>query len=131
MPHTVSYDRPNPAVLRFRGLDLEAITALQMRNIEAIRRMVNLLLDSTRTITERQAAFLKASSDQVNAALERGDDVSDPQDTFERQAEAYRDLFEALATHVNELTEITANCCAGLVQEAAGNSTERSVRKKP
>ena len=101
MPDTSSSQSPTPALLRFRGLDLEAMTALQMRNIDAVRRMANLMLDSTQEITERQAAFLKAG--------------------FERQTEAYRDLFGAFVTQIGELSEISSKCCAGLVHEATGN----------
>lgn len=119
MPNT---SKPtNPAVLHYRGLDLEAITALQMRNIDAVRRMANLMLDSTQEITERQAAFLKAGVDQMSATFERGEGASDPKAIFERQTEAYRDLFGAFVTHVGELGEITSKCCAGLVHEATGN----------
>ena len=77
MPDTSSSQSPTPALLRFRGLDLEAMTALQMRNIDAVRRMANLMLDSTQEITERQAAFLKAGADQMNATFERGEGASD------------------------------------------------------
>ena len=66
----------NPAVLRFRGLDLEAMTALQMRNIDAIRRMANLIFDSTQTITERQAAFFRTSTEQMGGAFESGEITS-------------------------------------------------------
>lgn len=82
-----------PPVIRFRGLDIEAMTALQMRNIDAIRRMANLMLDSIQAITERHAAFLKAGADQINAKFERAEGASDPKAIFERQPEAYRDLF--------------------------------------
>ena len=94
---------------------------MQMRNIDAVRRMANLMFDSTATITERQAEFLKTGANQVTAAFEGGQDASDPKAIFERQSEAYRDLFSALVTHLGELSEITSKCCAGLVQEAAGN----------
>lgn len=127
MSDTSSSSTLNPAVLRFRGLDLEAMSALQLRNIDAIRRMTNMMFDSTRTITERQAAFLKASTEQMNAVLEGGDSESDPQTIFERQAEAYRALFNTLATHVGELNEMTARCCTGLLQEASGNIMDLSA----
>lgn len=129
MPDTSSSQSPNPAVLRFRGLDLEAMTALQMRNIDAVRRMANLMLDSTQEITERQAAFLKAGADQMNATFERGEGASDPKAIFERQTEAYRDLFGALATHAGELADITSKCCASLVEEATGNMIDRPMRE--
>lgn len=121
MPDTPASKILNPAVLRFRGLDLEAMTALQMRNIDAMRRMANRMLDSTQEITERQADFLKAGADQMSATFERGNGASDPKAIFERQTKAYRDLFGAFVTHVGELGEITSQCCAGLVHEATEN----------
>lgn len=129
MPDTSSSQSPNPAVLRFRGLDLEAMTALQMRNIDAIRRMANLMLDSTQAITERQAAFFKASADQMGGAFESEDSLSDPKAIFERQTEAYRDLFGALATHAGELADITSKCCASLVEEATGKMIDLPMRE--
>ncbi len=124
MPDTSSSQSPNPAVLRFRGLDLEAMTALQIRNIDAIRRMANLMLDSAQAITERQAAFLKAGAGQMNATIECGDGASDPKAIFERQTEAYRDLFGALAAQAGELADITSECCASLVEEATANMVD-------
>ena len=121
MPNTPSPELPTAAVLLHRWLDLETMTALQMRNIDAVRRMVKLMFDSTETITERQAAFLKASIDQMNESLRRGEGASDQKSIFEQQAEVYRDIFGSFTTHVGELSEITSRCCAGLVQEATGN----------
>jgi len=125
----------NPAVLRFRGLDLEAMTALQMRNVEALRRMTNLMLDTTEAITRRQAEFLKSRVNQTNTAFESREGASDAKALFEQQAEAYRDLFNALASHVGDLGEITSKCCAGLVQEstraAAGQSEASDAVKQP
>lgn len=129
MPDTSSSQSPNPAVLRFRGLELEVMTALQMRNIDAIRCMTNLMLDSTQAITERQATFLKAGANQMNATFESGDGASDPKAVFERQTEAYRDLLGAFVTHVGELGEITSKCCAGLVHEATGNLVDLTTAK--
>lgn len=129
MPDTPSSEMPNPAVLRFRGLDLEAMTTQQMRNIDGLRRMANLMFDSTQAITERQAAFLKASAERMGAAFEREDGLSDPKDILEQQTEAYRDLFGALATHAGELADITSKCCAGLAEEAAGNMVDLPGRE--
>jgi len=127
MPDTPASKMPDPAVLRFRGLDLEAMTALQMRYIEGLRRMAKLMFDGTQTITARQAAFFKASAEQMGGAFEDG--LSDPKAIFERQTEVYRDLFGALATHAGELADITSKCCAGLVEEATGNMTDLPMRE--
>ncbi len=129
MPDTPSSEMPSPAVLRFRGLELEAMTALQMRNIDELRRMANLMFDSTQTITERQAAFFKASAEQMGGAFESEDGLSDPKAIFERQPEAYRDLFGALAAHAGELADNTSKCCADLVGEATGNMFDLPMRE--
>jgi hypothetical protein len=125
----------NPAVLRFRGLDLEAMTALQMCNVEALRRMTTLMLDTTEAITRRQAEFLKSRLDQTNTAFEPCEGELDPKALFEQQADAYRDLFGALVAHVGELGDITSKCCAGLVHEstraAAGQSEASDAVKQP
>tara|TARA_R110002167_G_scaffold38412_21_gene119669 strand:+ start:986 stop:1432 length:447 start_codon:yes stop_codon:yes gene_type:complete len=113
----------NPAVLRYRGLDLEAMAALQMRNVAALRHMTNLMLDTTEAITRRQAEFLKSRVDHIGGAFKSNEGASDPGVLFDQQAEAYRDLFGALASHVGELAEITSNCCAGLVHEASRAAT--------
>ncbi len=129
MPDTPSSEMPSPAVLRYRGLDLEAMTALQLRNIDGLRCMVNLMIDSTQTITERQAAFLKASAKQMGGAFENEDGLSDPKAILEQQTEAYRDLFGRLAAHAGELADITSKCCAGLVKEATGNMIDLPARE--
>lgn len=131
MPHSSSSEQPNPAVLRFRGLDLEAMTALQMRNINAVRKMMQLVLDSTEEITKRQAEFFKSGVDRINAAPSGGDGALGPSAIFERQTEVYRNFFGALTTHVGELAEITSNCCADLAQEAASNMANVPAQASP
>lgn len=128
MPNTSVAQSPSPAVLRFRGLDLEAMIALQMRNIEAIRRMANLMLDSAGAITERQAALLKSGVTRMNATGECKRDTARPQAIFERQTEASRELVEALATHAGALVEIASKSCAGQTDEAAESMTGASAK---
>ena len=91
--------------------------------------MVNLMFDSTQTITERQAAFLKTSAKQMGGAFESEDGLLDPKVILEQQTEAYRDLFGKLAAHADELAEITSKCCAGLVEEATGNMIDLPARE--
>ena len=130
MPDKMSSDIPNaagmlnPAVLRFRGLDQEAMIALQMRNIEAVRRMAKLMLDSAETITECQTAFFKTRVDEINAGLEREEDASDLNALVERQTKVCCNALDALAEHAGELTEIGSKCCANLIQEAAGTMVD-------
>ncbi len=108
----------NPAVLRYRGQNLEAMTAMQMRSLDAMRRMVNLMLDSTQSITERQTEFFKSSVDLMNATHEKNDEAADPQEIFKRQTVAYQDLYDSLSDHVAELAKVTSKCCAKMANEA-------------
>lgn len=127
MPNKKSSEIPNaagnlnPAVLRFRGLDQEAMMALQIRNIEAVRRMAKLMLDSAEAITECQTAFFKTRFGEINAGLEREEDASDLNALVERQTKVCCNTLDALATHAGDLTEIGSKCCSDLLQEVAGS----------
>tara|TARA_R110000787_G_scaffold181008_3_gene293158 strand:+ start:93728 stop:94180 length:453 start_codon:yes stop_codon:yes gene_type:complete len=109
----------SPAVLHFRGQNLEAMVAMQMRSLDVIRRMTNLMLDSTQTITERQTEFLRSSVDQMNAAYKKNDAAADPKEIFEQQAVVYQDLYESLSDHVAEIAKVTSTCCSKMAHEAA------------
>ena len=93
----------------------------EMPDPATLRRMVNLIFDSTQKITERQAALFEAYAEQMGGAFASEDGLSDTKAIFERQTEAYRDLFGALASHANELADITSNCCSSMMEEASGN----------
>ena len=116
----------NPAVLHYQGLDLEALTTLQMRNVEALRNMTTLMFDMTEAVTRRQADFFASRIDQMSAPFEAGKGISDPQAFFESQILAYRDLFEDIASLAKECAEITSQCCAGLLHEANRVTTDQS-----
>lgn len=108
----------NPAVLRYRGQNHEAMTAMQMRNLDAMRRMINLMFDSTQSITERQTEFFKTSVDQMNGAYKEKNVAADPKIIFEQQAATYKELSGLLASHVAGLTSEVSKCCAKMANEA-------------
>lgn len=130
MPDAPSSEMPDPVALRSRALDLEAMTAMQMRNIDGLRRMVNMIFDSTQKITERQAALFEACAEQIGGAFESEDSLSDTKAIFERQTEAYRDLFGVLASHANEFADITSSCCSSTTEEANENRTDLPMRER-
>lgn len=108
----------NPAVLRYRGQNLEAMTAMQMRSLDAMRRMINLMFDSTQSIAERQVEFFKTSVDQMNGAYKEKNDAADPKIIFEQQAATYHELSGLLASHVAGLTSEASKCCVKMANEA-------------
>lgn len=123
MPNTFVAQSPSPALLRFRGFDLEAAITLQVRNIEEIRHMANLMADSAVALVERQAALVKSPAVEMNASDKCKQDMSHEETILERQTEASRELIEVLATHVGALVDITSKCCAGPADEAAESMT--------
>ena len=136
MPKETEPARINPTVLRYRGLDLEALTSIQMRNIEMLRRMSTLLFDSVEMVAARQADFLKSTQDQAGRLFEAGDTMPGSAEAFaERQSAICRELFESITRHAGELTEITARCCGGMIEqfgtEASMPATAEAAEKKP
>lgn len=115
---------PNPAVLRFQGLDLEAMAVIQLRNIQTMRRMANLIFDCNEAVTMRQIEFLKAEAAKFDPAWDPGEAMSDPKQTFARQTVVYSELLDRLSAEIAGLAEITSRCCSGLVREAASNMVE-------
>lgn len=129
MPDTPSPEMPGAAALRSQALDLEALTAQQLHNIDELRHMANLMFDNTQAIAERQAAFFKASAEQMGGAFEGEGGALDNIAIFERQADAYRALTGALADHAGEFADIASSCCSSLMEEATGNMPNPSMRE--
>ncbi len=122
---------PSPAVLRFRGLDLQAMTELQLRNIDAIRHMVELIFNSAQSITERQVAFFNTAAEKSAATTGGSDALLDPATIFERQNDAYRDLFSALADQAGELADVTSKCCSAVMHEASAITDDVAKGETP
>jgi hypothetical protein len=65
-----------------------------------------------------QADFLKTTQDQAGRLFDVGDTMPGAAEAFgERQAAIHRDLFKSITKHAGELTEITARCCSGMVEQ--------------
>lgn len=136
MPKETEPVRINPTVLRYRGLDLEALTSIQMRNIEMLRRMSALLFDSVEMVAARQMAFLESTQDQAGRLFDVGDTMPGSAEAFgERQAAIHRELFESITKHAGELTEITARCCGGMIEQFGADvftpAAPQAAEKKP
>lgn len=108
----------NPAVLQYRGQNLEAMIAMQMGSLDAMRRMINLMFNNIQSITERKAEFVKSSVDQINDTYKERNDTTDPKVILEQQAVVYQELCGLLANHVVGLTSDASNCCAKMANEA-------------
>ena len=129
MSDTPSPEMPGTAALHSQALDLEALTAQQLRNIDELRYTANLMFDSTRSIAERQAAFFKAYAQQSGGAIESEGGLLDKIAIFEQQTEAYHDLSGALAAHAGELADIASSCCSSPMEEATGNMSNLLMRE--
>lgn len=111
----------SPAVLRFRGLDIDAFAAQQIRNIDMMGRAMELMLDSTKEISRHQAEFLKLHMNQFGGAGHSGELADEPVLVFEQQAKIYQDFFSALAEHLGKCAEVACGCGRGLIQEVSEN----------
>lgn len=125
MANTVSQGQPDLVNFGFREVDLEGVANQQLRNIDAMQGIVNLMLENTRTVTECQAQLLRASAASINAALEPQDERADPSAMFERQTKVYRDLVETFAAHFGQLSEIGCKYCVDVIDQVAGGAPDR------
>ncbi len=118
---------PDPTYSSFQKPDLEAMMAMQMRNISAVRHMANLVFDSAEEINRRQIELLKTGALHLNTAYEDGENEADAETVFKRQVEAQRELVDSLTTHVSAVADIASKCCSGLIRETAENIVEPAV----
>lgn len=136
MPKTPESVRTNPTVLCYRGLDLDALTSIQMRNIERIRRMSTVLFDSIEMVAARQIDFLKSTGDQARTLFDAGEAKPGAAMAFgERQAAIHRELFATVTKHAGELTEIATRCCGGMIEQLGvdtfTSATSRAIEEPP
>ncbi|MEC5292873.1 hypothetical protein VSX64_14210 [Aurantimonas sp. C2-6-R+9] len=86
------------------------------------------MADSAVALVERQAELVKYPVTRVNAPDKCKQEMQHPDAIPERQAEASRELIEALATHVGALVEIASKSCARPTDEGAESMTGASAK---
>ncbi len=98
------------AVLRYRGLDGEAMRLAQERQVETMREAAELLSRTAQDIGTRQAALFRETVERMMATMPgQGGDASMP-DLARRQMDASRQQVEASVATLRAISELMWDC---------------------
>jgi len=100
------------------GVDMDALIESQRKNIEAMSKAAQLTADGAAAISQRQLEILKATREQMNAALQ------DMKLTGEQQGEFVRKAVETAMSSTRELAEMTAKSNADVFNVVKQRMTE-------
>jgi phasin family protein len=87
------------------GFDMEKLTQIHARNVEALQTANQLAADGFQTVARRQAEIMKDAMEQVSDAM-RGMMSANGGDKSAQQAEIAKQMMEKAIGNVRELTEL-------------------------
>jgi hypothetical protein len=114
----------NPSVLIYRGLDAEALVALQMRNLEALRRLAVVALRGAEIIATRQIEMAQRNIDQFNHLAASSEGERNFAGALAKQVEMFEQALGTLAADTRELTELSCKCGCDMFDQMATTLTD-------
>ena len=101
-----------PTMPTMPNFDVDALVAIQRRNVEALTEANKLASDGAQAFATRQAEILKGTVDAYADAFRGLMTLNDPQNGAAKQAEFAKASFETSNANIRELTEIAAKAQA-------------------
>ncbi len=98
------------AVLRYRGLDAEAMRLAQQRQIDTMREAGDILTRTMQDIGERQTALMKETMDRVLGAMPNKAADGNLVELTARQAEMSREQIDASLAAFKSIAEMMWTC---------------------
>jgi hypothetical protein len=98
------------AVLRYRGLDAEAMRLAQARQLAAMREAAEMLSKTMQEIGERQATLLRETMERMTGSLPGANADASVTDLTRRQLEASREQLEASAAAFRAIAGLMWDC---------------------
>lgn len=96
------------ADLKFTGVDMDAMMAVQRRNIEAFTAANQAALEGLQAATRRQAEMLRQSVDEATQAMKDMLAAGSPEEKAARQTDLAKTAFARAVANTRELTDIVA-----------------------
>ncbi len=94
------------------AFDIEALTAVQQRNLEAVTAANKLVADGFKTLTTRQGELMSGAVDVYVSAMRDLMGVQDPKASAAKQAELAKATVENTVANSRELGEIATKANA-------------------
>jgi phasin family protein len=98
--------------LRFPGLDLQALTEWQRKNLEALTQANQLAVEGMRALTQRQGEIAQKAAEEASSVFRDWTQPSAPEDRFIRSLDAARLAFERGVANVRELSDMGTKASA-------------------
>ena len=92
---------------RVPGLDLEAITAIQRKNLEAFTQAQQVAVEGARVITQRQADLMRQALDRASAIIRDLTQAGPADDRMSKNMDVAKEAFEQGVATARELAELT------------------------
>jgi phasin family protein len=93
--------------VRLPGLDVEAIVAIQRKNLEALTQAGQLAMEGVRALAQRQAEIAQRAFADASALLHAWTQPGAPEDRLAKHADVAKQAFEKGLADARELGELT------------------------
>jgi len=109
---------------RLPGLDVEAIVAIQRKNLEALAQAGQLVVESLRAVAQRQAEISQEGLAEASALLREWAKPGTPEDRLAKNVDIAKQAIEKSLSNARELTEITAKASTDVLSVIAKRVSE-------
>lgn len=111
---------PNPfldmdkfmADFRLPSFDVEAMLAMQRKNVEALTQANQLAVEGVQAVARRQAEIAREAVEEASNATRELFQSKSPEDRLAKQAELAKLVIEKAVSNIRELTEIVSKANA-------------------
>jgi phasin family protein len=93
---------------RLPGLDVEAIVAIQRKNLEALTQANQLAVEGVRALAQRQAEIAQQAFAGASALFQAWTQPGAPEERLAKNADVAKQAFEKGLADARELSELTA-----------------------
>jgi phasin family protein len=89
------------------GMDMQAMLALQQRNMEAFQLAHKTMLDGFQTVMQRELEIVRGSVDEAMKTLQELMQETDPKANTQMRFDLAKETLEKATANLRELTELT------------------------
>jgi hypothetical protein len=132
MPARQRSEAIKPSVLRCRGLDAEALTALRMRNLDPLQQLATAAIRGAALIAQKRLGLAQLNLEQLKRLWESAGSKPDVAQSLTQQVASLGRILGPLTPKAREPTELGCRCgCNVLAALNAQPSAESRSAHRP
>lgn len=109
---------------RLPGLDVEAIVAIQRKNLEALAQANQLAVEGIRALAQRQAEIAQQALDEASTLVREWTRPAAPEERLAKNVEVAKQSFEKGLANARELSELTTKASTDVFSVIARRVSE-------